>query len=381
MTKRGSIGVHHTGTAEAEWDGPANEARLRTDGNEGYYKAAYAWQDPDGDPETKAAYKFIHHAVGEDGTVGNASTVACTTGIAVLNGGRGGSSIPSADRQGVYNHLAAHLKDADIEPPDLRGTAPPERERRTYPIRELRVVGEDGSRRIEGYAAVFDVLSVPLWGFRERIRPGAFARTIREADVRALWNHDSNFVLGRTKSGTLDLAEDDIGLRIAIRPPETQWARDLMVTIERGDVDQMSFGFVVAGESWHTEGNETIREVEDVDLFDVSPVTFPAYPQTTVQVRELLGADLYSFTHALERLEQRTADDGDLELLQGFLERVQPYFPDGAAASDPPADTGQDEDDKRAAAHARRELDYLKLPRETRQHLEQEEIAHETEPA
>lgn len=120
--KRQAIASHSTGTSDAAWDGPANEKRLPSgdDGDAATLKKAYAWIDPDGDKDKKSAYKFIHHLVDSDGSVGDASTVACTTGIGVLNGARGGTTIPDADRKGVYNHLAKHLKDADITPPELK---------------------------------------------------------------------------------------------------------------------------------------------------------------------------------------------------------------------------------------------------------------------
>lgn len=158
-------------------------------------------------------------------------------------------------------------------------------ERRFYTA-EIRLVESDGQRRIVGYAAVFSQLSEEMWGFREMIEQGAFQRTIAEgADVRALMNHDPNLILGRTRAGTLDLAEDDIGLRYEIAPPDTQYARDLMISLERGDINQSSFGFRVVKERWETRDEENIRFLMDVDLFDISPVTFPAYPQTSAEAR------------------------------------------------------------------------------------------------
>lgn len=159
-------------------------------------------------------------------------------------------------------------------------------ERRTVALVEFRLDEPEGMRpKMAGHAAVFDELSEEIFGFKEKIRPGAFARTIQQADVRALWNHDANFVLGRSKSGTLRLAEDARGLAVEIDPPKTQWARDLLVTMRRGDVDQMSFGFRVIRESWEGTAGEPVRVLEEVELFDVSPVTFPAYPQTDVSAR------------------------------------------------------------------------------------------------
>ena len=164
-----------------------------------------------------------------------------------------------------------------------------ELERRAFEVKELRAVQADGGpAKIEGYAAVFNQLSENLGGFREKIQPGAFAETITVDDIRALFNHDPNYVLGRNTVGTLELEEDDHGLKIAITPPETQWARDLMESIRRGDVDQMSFGFQTITDNWATENEEYVRTLIKVRLFDVSPVTFPAYPQTTVSARDIL---------------------------------------------------------------------------------------------
>lgn len=111
----GPIGTHHTDTADGGWDAAAAKRNLPSE--PGPLRAAYAWVDPDGDPATKAAYKFVHHEVGADGTVGPANMTGCSTGIGVLNGGMGGTTIPKGDFDGVYAHLAAHLRDGDREPP------------------------------------------------------------------------------------------------------------------------------------------------------------------------------------------------------------------------------------------------------------------------
>lgn len=163
------------------------------------------------------------------------------------------------------------------------------REVRYVPITELRAVTDEatGKRTIKGHAAVFEQ-SAMLWWFTERIERGAFVKTLaRNPDVRALWNHDSNIVLGRTKSGTLRLSEDERGLAIEIDPPS--WAIGHMETMERGDVNQMSFAFRVPenGERWEGTIDNPIRILTEIDLHDgdVSPVTYPAYPQTDVSVR------------------------------------------------------------------------------------------------
>ncbi len=296
------IRVHHTETSDRSWDGPANEARLRTDEEPEYYRQAYAWQDPEGNPRTKAAYKFIHHFVDSSGNIGAASIRACITGIAVLNGARGGTTIPDEDRRGVYNHLAAHIRDAGLEPPALRMDNV-DYDVRTLSNAELRAeLMDDGPSRIVGYAVVWDSLSEDIGGFRERFQRGAFR--LEEVDVRALWNHERMFVLGRTTNGTLRLEDDEHGLRVEIYPPDTSWARDAMVSIARGDVSGMSFGFRVpdGGDRWTVEDDVPVRVVERAELIEVSPVTFPAYTATSVAVRSALQ-------HVIERMAGSSQGD------------------------------------------------------------------------
>lgn len=124
LQRRQPLAYHQTDTSDAAWDGPGQVAKLDNDDGEDVYRAEYAWMDPQGDPDAKSTYKFPHHFVGATGTPGAASTVACSAGIAILNGGRGGSSIPDGDRQGVYTHLAHHLSDAGMTPPELKSADP-----------------------------------------------------------------------------------------------------------------------------------------------------------------------------------------------------------------------------------------------------------------
>lgn len=145
---------------------------------------------------------------------------------------------------------------------------------------------------IAGYAAVFYDAADPGTEYRlwedivERIMPGAFDRAVRDKhDVRALFNHDASRVLGRTQSGTARLSVDARGLRYEIDPPDTQDGRDVVKLIERGDVSASSFGFVPMVTAYREEGKVYVVERQDVDLFDVSPVTFPAYTATEVGVR------------------------------------------------------------------------------------------------
>jgi len=165
-------------------------------------------------------------------------------------------------------------------------------QRRTMPTGfEMRGDAGSGATLI-GHAAVFDVEAIIMRMFREKISAGSFKKTIKEADVRALFNHEPNFVLGRNKAKptpTLRMNEDKVGLAYEIDLPETQIARDLYTSIERGDISQSSFAFTIVKEL-RTEPDEDKGEVlplfdiQEVKLYDVSPVTYPAYDETDVAV-------------------------------------------------------------------------------------------------
>lgn len=139
---------------------------------------------------------------------------------------------------------------------------------------------------IVGHGSVFNSMSENLGGFREIILPGAFDDVLKD-DVRALVNHNSDKILGRTKSNTLVLTVDEKGLHYEITPPDTSYANDLLMSLERGDITQSSFGFIVDKDNWKedTDGR-VIREIIKIKrLYDVSPVTFPAYPDADAAKR------------------------------------------------------------------------------------------------
>jgi HK97 family phage prohead protease len=162
-------------------------------------------------------------------------------------------------------------------------------ERRTIDAVELRFAADEPTKLV-GHAALFNSVSPDLGGFREQIKPGAFADSLSTDDIRALFNHDPNLILGRNRSGTLRLAEDEQGLRIEVDPPDTQVSRDLMVSISRGDVNQMSFAFMVKpnGQTWEKASDGTaLRTLTSLKLLDVAIVVYPAYPDTQVAVRSL----------------------------------------------------------------------------------------------
>jgi hypothetical protein len=162
------------------------------------------------------------------------------------------------------------------------------KEVRLYNMREMQVRDEN---YVFGYAALFNSLSEEMWGFREIIAPGSFNDTDM-TDVRALFNHDNNLLLARTSSGTLSIEVDENGLRYEFEAPKTSYGKDLVELMKRGDVSQSSFGFTIDrdGEYWEQRDGEDMptRYITRIKkLYDVSPVTYPAYPDTTVAVRSL----------------------------------------------------------------------------------------------
>jgi HK97 family phage prohead protease len=190
-------------------------------------------------------------------------------------------------------------------------SAPSDLERRFQG--ECRVDTAD-ERRIRGYAIVFNSLSENLGGFREIIKPAAVDRTLSEGlDVRALADHDSGKVLGRTRAGTLQIKKDKHGLAVVIEPDtEISYAKDLMRSVTRGDITGMSFGFRVLEDDWH-EDSETgmpIRDVLDMRISEVSVVAFPAYQATDVKVSQRSLDALVAF----QRLNRWTRAEVDRRL-------------------------------------------------------------------
>lgn len=163
-------------------------------------------------------------------------------------------------------------------------------ERRTGSV-ELRAISDDGATRIAWYPALFDSLSEDLGGFRERISRRAFTRALQEDDFVALLNHStSNLPLGRIRSGTLAARADATGLHAEVTLPDSNWGRDIAETVRRGDINAGSFGFSVVKDSWDKGADGSIvRTLQEVRLWDVSLVVFPAYPGTagSTMVRDL----------------------------------------------------------------------------------------------
>lgn len=197
-----------------------------------------------------------------------------------------------------------------------------DRETRCYSGEVRAEQQENQPAHIVGYGSVFNILSEPLWGFREIIKPGAFDDVLND-DVRGLFNHDPNFILGRSTSGTLKISVDSRGLHYDIEAPDTQTIRDLVLApMKRGDITQSSFAFRVArsGDHWYEDDEGVvIREINKFSrLYDVSPVTYPAYQAAESTVRSMKAWQEARDSGAIANaVNQRMARERLLTLING----------------------------------------------------------------
>ncbi len=195
------------------------------------------------------------------------------------------------------------------------------RDELTVELQNVEIRSIEGRRPvIAGSAIVFNSWSQVMVNergrqFRERIAPTAFDRALVEnPDIRALWNHNSDMPLGRTRNGTLILRKDGVGLHIELEPPANSWGADALESIRRGDVSGMSFAFQAkrdGGDTW-AKGADGIAErtLIDADLYEVSPVVFPAYPATSVGVRSVDVPDFVDDSQEAATIEEPTGDEG-----------------------------------------------------------------------
>lgn len=185
---------------------------------------------------------------------------------------------------------------------------------------------------VEGYAAVFNKRSSNLGGFIEVVRNTAFNKTIKEADVRALWNHDPQYVLGRAGSGTLSLSIDTNGLYYRAEMPDTQYARDLANLLERRDVHESSFTFFKVNDAWDFTEQEDRdipamyprRSLVEVGLIDVAPVTFPAYNDATSGVARRAALDGLAKRCGINGCEIESKLDTDESVKEAIQRLLEP---------------------------------------------------------
>lgn len=161
-----------------------------------------------------------------------------------------------------------------------------------YEIRSTELSRED--TKLIGYVVKWNSRSQLIWGeFYEQFAPNAFSQSLNGGpDIRALFEHDHTKLLGRTVSNTLMLNEDDIGLRFELTPPDTQLGRDLLVSVDRGDIRGMSFGFMATTESWDFNQEPCLRTVTSAELFEITVTSIPAYQESDIQIakRSMLEA-------------------------------------------------------------------------------------------
>lgn len=179
---------------------------------------------------------------------------------------------------------------------------------RTFSIKQFNRrdgTDDDDSHVVSGHASVFDSPTDIGNMFQEKIAPGAFSKTLAENDdIRCLFNHNWDNILGRTKAGTLSLNEDEQGLAFEVVLPGTSVGRDLAVSMSRGDVNQCSFGFIPTVEEWdYTDPDYPIRTINEVELYEVSIVTIPAYNDAEAQLSRSRSND----EQLLQLVEQRKA--------------------------------------------------------------------------
>jgi len=213
--------------------------------------------------------------------------------------------------------------------------------------KQLRADGEGDKPVIAGHFNVFSTLSEPIWDyFQEEIQPGAFKNSLKgeyRDDIKALFDHDPSKVLGSRKAGTLNLKEDKTGLYGEVDPPDTSFARDLVESLKRGDIDSASFGFYYKRTMWRDAAKDSIYdvlEVHDLDLVEVSFVTFPAFAATEIGIRSFLPSELKEeeknlICRAFNRLENRDQLSFDLEyrqVLQQYRSALYPVLPEDKQA-------------------------------------------------
>ena len=182
------------------------------------------------------------------------------------------------------------------------------KETRVFNISQLstRAEGEEKAVAIEGYAAVFNSKTSSGGWFDEVIEPGAFSRSFSDnGDFRALFNDNWDNVLGRTKSQTLELREDEKGLNFKVELPDTSVARDLTISMERGDINQCSFGFFITDEEWNYNVEPALRTIKEVELFEISIVSIPAYDDTEASLvrSKEIGKSIEARTKLIKQID------------------------------------------------------------------------------
>jgi HK97 family phage prohead protease len=266
--------------ADGAWSFTAKDSHALMDsvnGDWGDYGLWFLVQDDTADEDTYQRYKYPY---GKQGKVWRRAVIAAKQRASQQ---KFSALVEAADSllQAIDKKLGKDEEKSVNEP-----------ERRYLPFsQEMRAVEEDGKMIIEGYPIVYETYA-PIWGFREIIRKGAAAKALKTADELVLWDHESSQPMARRSNGTLGVKEDDHGVFIRADVSKTVWGRNGYEAINNKVIDKMSFAFDVQDDKWHTDevdGEQVMtREIfEFAQLYDYSPVSYPAYKQTIVNARSL----------------------------------------------------------------------------------------------
>jgi HK97 family phage prohead protease len=259
----------------------------------------------------------------------------------------------------------------------------------TFKNLEIRSTENDGKKHIEGIIP-YDSKSVPMWGVTEIIDRSAFNKTLKDKkEVRALWNHNDSFILGNTKSGTLELEDSDNGLICRCELPNTSYANDLYEIVTRGDVKTMSFGFLPI--KWDDSNNGKLRTLKEVKLDEVSfGVMYAAYPETDSQTYlrgfKRMKIDIDSINEILEKEELTEEDLTALQevvnTIANLIKENTPETENEAARAEPPkedtpnnTDTSKDDKEDKEKEEVKKEIVNLI---DTHFEIEKENIKEET---
>jgi HK97 family phage prohead protease len=188
---------------------------------------------------------------------------------------------------------------------------------------DIEVRAEGDGMTFSGYASVFNSPSEDLGGFIEYVAPGAFKRSLQSRnEIKLLWNHDSGEPLASVRGGTMQLVEDERGLKVTAQLPNTTRGRDVAELLRTKVIDSMSFGFNVIKDSWSRDGQT--RTLESVRLFEVSVVSFPAYAATTAQVRSAPTINPDELADALLKLESgEELDTKSADLINDVVNKLK----------------------------------------------------------
>lgn len=183
---------------------------------------------------------------------------------------------------------------------------------------ELRFIMEGGKPRVDGRAILFNSWSVDLGGFRERMAPGSVEL---DPDLVALFDHNSAMVLGRTSAGTMEARQDTAGVAFTAYPPQTTWANDLRVSMERGDIRGCSYRMYVEEDRWFVEDGQVCREVLKARVTELTVTSMPAYPETTAEARSHAAA--LSKHAKTEDRAGRVISDATATILKGVFQNIE----------------------------------------------------------